>query len=286
MSKGRKQPSYTTYQAASEAAREFAGRVARGEIKGARLLTRRSAKVDKSGGAGFLSVILHLQPAAVFVGLVLTLRTCPWATAGCVKVCLQYAGRMRFGGSFFARMWRTWLLVDYPEIFGRMLIEEIRAAEKSASRKGLGFTARLNGTSDLSWESLQFAGRTVFEHLPTVQWYDYTKSADRAADVKVPQYHLVYSHNENSDPAVESKILRAGGSIAMVFDTKGGDLPEVVKIGRRRFPVVDGDVTDLRHLDPKGVIVGLKYKKAFCRATGKAIQPPAGFVVGVDSEGV
>lgn len=280
-------PSFKTFQEASTAAREFARKVAKGETPKARLLTMRSAKVDKSGGAGFLSVILHLQPAARFAGDVLTLSTCPWATAGCVKVCLQFAGRMRFGGSFFARLWRTWLLVDAPEVFGRMLIEEIKRAQRRAVRKGLGFTARLNGTSDLSWESLTFGGRTVFEHLPGVSWYDYTKSADRAAGVKVPGYHLVYSHNEKSDPRQEAAILKAGGSVAMVFDLKGGaDLPETVKIGRRRFPVIDGDVTDLRHLDPAGVVVGLKYKMAFCRSTGRAIPAPEGFVVSVDSKGV
>jgi hypothetical protein len=276
-------PNYTTYEDASAAAREFAGRVARGEIQRAQLLTARSAKVDKSGGAGFLSVILHLQPAARFAGHVLTLTTCPWATAGCIKVCLQHAGRMRFGGSFFARLWRTWLLVDHPEVFGRMLIKEIKKAQKRAARKGLGFTARLNGTSDLSWESLLFEGRTMFEHCPGVQFYDYTKGVDRAAGVKLPHYHLVYSHNEKSDPAKEAAILKEGGSVAMVFN---GTPPETVKIGRRRFPVVDGDVTDLRHLDPAGVIVGLKYKLAFCKKTRRALKPPAGFVVSVDSKGV
>ncbi len=280
-------PKFKTFQEASKAAREFARKVARGETRRkAKLLTVTQAKIDKSGDIGFLSVILHLQPAARFVGDVLSLTTCPWATAGCIKVCLQHAGRMRFGGSFFARLWRTWLLVDAPEVFGRMLIEEIKAGERRAVRKGLLFSARLNGTSDLSWESLTFGGRTVFEHLPGVQMYDYTKSADRAAGVKLPKYHLVYSHNEESDARKEAAILRAGGSVAMVMDIKAGEAyPETVKIGRRRFPAINGDLHDIRHRDEPGSVVVLKYKKAFCRSTGRAIQPPEGFVVSLNRKG-
>jgi hypothetical protein len=38
------------------------------------------------------------------------------------------------------------------------------------------------------------------------------------------------------------------------------------------LPVIDGDETDLRFLDPKGVIVGLKAK-------GKAKKDTSGFVI-------
>jgi hypothetical protein len=53
-------------------------------------------------------------------------------------------------------------------------------------------------------------------------------------------------------------------NIAAVFK----ELPEKY-IGR---PVINGDETDLRFLDPKGVIVGLKAK-------GKAKKDTTGFVV-------
>jgi hypothetical protein len=52
--------------------------------------------------------------------------------------------------------------------------------------------------------------------------------------------------------------------VAVVFDK----LPETY-LGK---PVIDGDVSDLRFLDPKGVIVGLKAK-------GKAKKDSSGFVV-------
>jgi hypothetical protein len=43
----------------------------------------------------------------------------------------------------------------------------------------------------------------------------------------------------------------------VVFDTKRGQpLPSTYK----GYTVIDGDKDDLRFLDPKGVIVGLRYK--------------------------
>lgn len=274
-----------THQEYSNLARDYAGQIARGEIKGAKLLTMRSAKIDKSGGAGFLSVILHLEPATRFEGAAISFQSCLWATAGCIKACLRFGGRMRFRGGAFARLWRSWLLADYPEIFFAMLTKEIAAAERKARRRGLGFTVRLNGTSDLTWESMPIAaagGRNIFEVFPEVQFYDYTKSPDRPLQVRIANYHIVYSHNEKSAAGREGEILAAGGSIAMVFDLKGRSMPSRFKIGGRSYPVIDGDITDLRHLDPRGVIVGLKYKKAFSPRTRKAIEPPAGFVVKIN----
>ena len=48
-------------------------------------------------------------------------------------------------------------------------------------------------------------------------------------------------------------MLNLGYNVAMVFDK----LPQTYK----GFKVVDGDKNDLRFLDEKNVIIGLKYKK-------------------------
>jgi len=61
------------------------------------------------------------------------------------------------------------------------------------------------------------------------------------------------------------RILNKGGNVAVVFR---GELPKSY-LG---FPVVNGDDTDLRFLDPKGVIVGLVEK-------GLAKKDQTGFVV-------
>jgi hypothetical protein len=55
-----------------------------------------------------------------------------------------------------------------------------------------------------------------------------------------------------------------GGNVAVVFDK----LPSTWK----GYPVINGDESDLRFLDPKNVIVGLKAK-------GKGKKDASGFVI-------
>ena len=61
------------------------------------------------------------------------------------------------------------------------------------------------------------------------------------------------------------QVLNEGGNIAVVFRK---DLPDTFA-GRK---VVNGDLHDLRYLDPKNVVVGLKAK-------GKAKTDYSGFVM-------
>jgi len=79
----------------------------------------------------------------------------------------------------------------------------------------------------------------------------------------IPNYHLTFSQADgNIEDVIKAK--EAGMNIATVFRT----VPES-HLGRT---VVNGDETDLRFLDPKNVIVGLKAK-------GKAKKDTSGFVI-------
>jgi hypothetical protein len=63
--------------------------------------------------------------------------------------------------------------------------------------------------------------------------------------------------------------LRKGGNVAVVFRVKKGQpLPKMWN----GYEVIDGDIDDLRFLDKKNVIVGL-------RAKGPAMKDTSGFVV-------
>ena len=76
-------------------------------------------------------------------------------------------------------------------------------------------------------------------------------------DVELPSnYQLTFSLSEtNRDKAIE--LLGRGVNVAMVFGVKDeSELPSTY-LG---YTVVNGDESDLRFLDPKNVIVGLKYK--------------------------
>jgi hypothetical protein len=134
---------------------------------------------------------------------------------------------------------------------------------KQAEKKGLIPAFRLNGTSDLSWEKYEVAeGKNIFQMFPDVQFYDYTKVLGRKVS-HIPNYHLTFSQADgNIEDVIKAK--EAGMNIATVFRS----VPEI-HLDRT---VVNGDETDLRFLDPKNVIVGLKAK-------GKAKKDTSGFVI-------
>jgi hypothetical protein len=90
-------------------------------------------------------------------------------------------------------------------------------------------------------------------------------------DGKMPEnYRLTFSRSEKNEDIADGFIKR-GGNVAVVFSTrKGRALPDTY-LGA---PVIDGDEHDLRFLDPRGVVVGL-------RAKGKAKTSRSDFVVAV-----
>lgn len=239
------------------------------------LLTRGNPKVLKGESQGYLTFILHLAPASLS-----GYNTCASATDGCKLACLNTAGRGgipnarpvtvqgRHGAMTVsnviqaARIRKTvWFFQDRVG-FMAQLVKEIRAGIRYAQKMGLIPVFRLNGTSDLRWESVGVDGaRNVMELFPDVQFYDYTKLANRK-DLPA-NYKLTFSLAENNDLQAFA-AASAGLNVAVVFK---GKLPDTF-MGRT---VINGDDSDLRFLDPVGVVVALKAK-------GKAKRDTTGFV--------
>lgn len=229
-----------------------------------KLLSTGNPKLLKGEKKGYMSFVLHLAPADLSGK-----NTCPKATAGCKAACLNTAGR---GGIFKkgettnviqqARVRKTKMFFEQRDEFMSLLIKEIKAGIKKAEKLGYIPAFRLNGTSDLSWEKYRVDGKTIFEMFPDVQFYDYTKVNNRKVS-HIKNYHLTFSKADGND--MDVRLAASNGlNVAAVFRS----LPETY-LGR---PVINGDETDLRFLDPKGVIVGLKAK-------GKARKDTSGFVI-------
>jgi hypothetical protein len=223
-----------------------------------KLLSTANPKIQKGAKLGYLSFILHLAPADLSGK-----EVCPKRTAGCTAACLNTAGR---GGMFKrgentnmiqqARIRKTKMFFEDRAGFMAQLEKDIKLGIKQAAKLGLTPVFRLNGTSDLSWEKYG-----IIEKFPEVQFYDYTKVLGRKV-AHLPNYHLTFSAADGNDADVQGAIAQ-GMNVAMVFDK----LPKEY-MGREVF---DADETDLRFLDPKGVIAGLKAK-------GKAKKDTSGFV--------
>ena len=226
-----------------------------------KLLSTANPKIQKGTKLGYLSFILHLAPADLSGK-----ETCPKRTVGCTAACLNTAGR---GGMFKkgentnmiqkARIRKTVAFFFDREQFMKDLYQDIVKAKKFADKQGLIPVFRLNGTSDLSWEkyTVGTTDMNLFQLFPTVQFYDYTKVLGRKVS-QYPNYHLTFSKADGNDADVAEALMQ-GMSVVAVYDEIPAGVPSA-------------DETDLRFLDPKGVMLGLKAK-------GRAKKDYSGFVI-------
>ena len=229
-----------------------------------KLLSDANPKIQKGVQHGYLTFIMHLAP-----GKLSGRNVCPGASAGCLETCLNTAGRGRFDSIQQARIRKTrWFFEDRAG-FMAQLVSDVEAGIRKADRLNLIPVFRLNGTSDIRWETVPVGQyKNIFEMFPHVQFYDYSKLSNRR---NIPaNYHLTFSRSESNEDKLDEAV-RNGMNLAVVFSTKKKDmLPQRY----RSLPVVDADDTDLRFLDPKGSVCGL-------RAKGNAKSDSTGFVVHV-----
>lgn len=237
------------------------------------LLTVGNPKTAKGKELGYAVAVLHLAPANLSGH-----NVCPMATAGCIAGCLNTAGRggiMRAGETTNAiqkaRVRRTQWLYDSRAHFLATLQRDVERFVDWCEDNGFKPVLRLNGTSDLDWDGMAPELMAYFKALGVIR-YDYTKVATRMKR-QGDHYSLVFSLAENNADNAFRWAMH-GGNVAVVFRT--ANLPKeyclsVPGLGAVTLPVVDGDKNDLRFLDPRGVIVGLKAK-------GKAKKDTSGFV--------
>ena len=218
-----------------------------------KLLTLGNTKTVKGEAMGYQTYIMHLAPSTLS-----GYQTCPMVSEGCASACLNTAGRGRFTAIQEARIRKTRWFFEDRESFMAQLVKDIHAAIRKAGREGFVPVFRLNGTSDIRWETVVVNGfANIMVMFPQVQFYDYTKLPNRR---NVPSnYHLTFSRSESNE-----HLIPQGMNVAVVFDS----LPDVW-MGRK---VIDGTETDLRFLDEQNVVVGLLAK-------GKAKKDTSGFTI-------
>lgn len=239
-------------------------------MAGYKLLTVENPKLAKSERAGWLTAALHLAPSDLSGRDV-----CPMASAGCRAACLNRAGRGGIGAGTpdairdakrgarnaiqRARIRRTRKLYAEREAFERDLLRDVAALVRAAKRARLKPALRLNATSDLPlWSLLPRAYAAARD--AGVALYDYSKIP---AYVRRAPHPVTFSRSESNERDALA-LLADGYNVAVVFAH--------VPAQWRGFPVINGDASDLRFLDPRGVVVGLKAK-------GPAKRDASGFVV-------
>jgi len=168
------------------------------------LLTLSQTKMNKSDTYGYLSAVLHLEPAYKYKGN----NTCRFA-GKCKATCIAHTGRNRFDNARAARIRRTQLYYEAPVEFYTMLCADIFSLIRKAKRESLIPTVRLNGTSDIPFENDDVgSGKNIFQIFPDLQFIDYTKWVARMFVDMPPNYHLTYSINEKTPAGTVARIYR------------------------------------------------------------------------------
>lgn len=226
-----------------------------------RILGESSTKTIKGEKLGFLTGIVYLVPDA---------KICAMAKlAGCLVPCLNSAGRGAFNSVQLARGAKTQFFYTNQQAFLLSLAADIWTLQNKAAKLGFTPLVRPNGTSDIPYENLPVIdGLNIFQLFPQVQFYDYTKHPSRNLEGKTcGNYDLTYSFSAITPKPISIKGLTNphNSRTAVVFQ-KRADIPVVF----RAWPVVDGDDTDVRHIEPKSVVVALYAK-------GKAKNDTSGF---------
>lgn len=233
-----------------------------------------NAKTIKGDGSEYLTAILYMTPYKVMVDGK-SFNSCAMAEqASCIDACLYTAGRGKMNTVQSARQRKAQLFYKDRDSFMSQLYEDITKFSNYCFKRDIQPCVRLNGTTDIRWELIKFSdGLNVFEQFSDVQFYDYTKIANRKCK-DIPNYHLTWSYsNANADYAkLLDKALEQGMNAAVVFRSNFIQVKPKCWHTWKGYPVIDGDSDDLRFLDPKGGHIVALYAK------GEAKKDTSGFV--------
>lgn len=227
-----------------------------------RILGTASAKTIKGEKIGYLTAIIYLKPDTIICSMA--------ELAGCMIGCLQSAGRGAFNSVQLARISKTEYFKHNQLAFMLSLCADIWTMQRRADKLGFKLLVRPNGTSDILYENIDVIdGKNIFQLFPMVQFYDYTKHPARNLIGKTENnYDLTYSYSGLTPIKITHKgLLNPNNSRVAVVFMKQSD----ILLHFNGWSVIDGDNTDVRHIEPKAVVVALYAK-------GQAKKDSTGFV--------
>jgi len=216
---------------------------------------------------------------------------CPFASLGCTMACLNTAGHGGIGLDDaklnpvqIARLKRSAFFHTRRSEFWQMLIRDIDRLVRRARKLGLIPAIRLNGTTDVKWESqpVVIDGVKIADNIMAlysgVIFYDYTKwpYAKRPTESLPINYHLTFSRSESNEDQIAENIAH-GRNVTVVVDIPSRDHTTAIPGTWREIPTFDADRSDFRPNDPTGRILILRYKSA--KASSLAAALASGFVV-------
>jgi hypothetical protein len=231
--------------------------------KAVKNLLSKGATNTKTAKNDLETFILYMAPANQVTGL----NLCPFASTGCKASCLYSAGRGKFSNVQESRINKSKFWGYDRANFYIQLANELLSIHDKAIKKGTKIAIRLNGTSDIDHLDLlkRYSGIDFLETFyDNLLFYDYTKNFNHIKKYLGSTYKITFSRSETNENDAYL-TLKNGGNVAVVF---ADELPQFWN----GYPVINGDLTDLRYFDPENVVIGLKAK-------GDAKKDKTGFVV-------
>lgn len=216
------------------------------------LLSPFNEKSPKGEAYGYLTAMMYLAPHTVAGGK----SVCPHSTAACREGCLFTAGRGTTPRVANARIKRTLRYLDGRPGFMRDVVADLTVMQQAADDAGLTLAIRLNGTSDIAWER---ENPSVFEAFPRAIFYDYCRWPPQHR--KVPaNWHLTFSLADDPLSHAITHLVAGRSVAAIVPEREKAAAPDWFVVGDKTVQVVDGELHDLRFLDPSPSLVLLKPK--------------------------
>lgn len=174
---------------------------------------------------------------------------CKYSTKECRAMCLNTAGRGKFDTIQVARKMKADFFVQHRRLFIDKLYNELLKIDKKGKA-----AIRLNVISDVDWEEeFQLFGKSL-KDFNNILFYGYTKNPFIVQFNDNPNCHYTFSFSGGNWQWCEKFLQERKANIAVVFK-------KVVPLEYKGYPVINGDLSDERYLDPQGVIVGLKFKR-------------------------
>ncbi|MFA5207387.1 MAG: hypothetical protein WC428_01905 [Candidatus Paceibacterota bacterium] len=241
---------------------------------------RKQTGLSYLGGVSTSSKIMHSQKYSHQYTYAIYLapskqsgyNVCSHSTPECRMGCLNTSGRAGMeiicgkSKTLDCRNKKVRLFFEENEFFMNWMIAEIKMYQRRAEKNGFFFSVRLNATSDIDWTNVFLNNLNIFEIFPDVSFYDYTKNHNKFEN-KPENYHLTYSYTGRNIELCKV-LLQKGFNIAVVFNVKHEiNLPKYFM----NHTVINGDLTDYRIDDAKGIIVGLKWKRIANRIAEKKV---------------
>lgn len=176
--------------------------------------------------------------------------------SNCLRTCLYFSGMNnlfqsksgKLSTAMMKRIRRMFLLKNDAELFFRLVKRDIETALLNARFENVKCGVRMNGYTDINFSKFQ---SNILKDFKEVNFYDYSKDM-----IRKQVAHTTFSYN-GGDLIPFFEKLSSGHNVAVVFSvTKKKNLPKEW----HGFKVIDGDLSDARYNDEKGVVVGLRVK--------------------------